>query len=99
MRLSKQQQKIIHDEVGRFFGEQARVKLFGSRLDDTKKGGDIDLLIELPEKPDEMVKKELNLNARLIQLLGDQKIDLLLVFPGIELAPVHRHAQQTGVTL
>lgn len=48
MRLSKQQTDIIIREAKDIFGPDACVKLFGSRMDDNKRGGDIDLLIELP---------------------------------------------------
>ncbi|MDR6981856.1 putative nucleotidyltransferase [Rheinheimera pacifica] len=39
---------IITREANDIFGPDACVKLFGSRMDDNKRGGDIDLLIELP---------------------------------------------------
>jgi len=44
MRLSKTEQQIIKDAV-LSIDPQARIYLFGSRADDTKRGGDIDLLI------------------------------------------------------
>jgi len=49
MRLNAQEQNSIMQIARRHFGENVRVILFGSRIDDTKKGGDIDLLI-IPEK-------------------------------------------------
>ncbi len=52
MRLNDDQVKTIVRAVLARFGDSARVYLFGSRVDDTAKGGDIDLLVELPE-PDQ----------------------------------------------
>ncbi|MDO8843241.1 MAG: nucleotidyltransferase domain-containing protein [Methylicorpusculum sp.] len=46
MRLTKQQTEIIMQTVIRSAGMGAEVYLFGSRLNDQAKGGDIDLLIE-----------------------------------------------------
>ena len=45
MRLSNQTQQIIRKTVAEIFGQEANIILFGSRVDDTAKGGDIDLLI------------------------------------------------------
>ncbi len=46
MRLTDQQIQIISETVSRLAGTASRVFLFGSRIDDQAKGGDVDLLIE-----------------------------------------------------
>ena len=49
MRLTPEQVTIIKKAGAETFGDSARVWLFGSRVDDHKRGGDIDLLIETVE--------------------------------------------------
>lgn len=51
MRLTAQQTEQILAAVRRHFGAQARVAVFGSRLDDGARGGDVDLLVETPDAP------------------------------------------------
>ena len=46
MRLSTEQITTIVDTTCLIAGANARVGLYGSRLDDTRHGGDIDLLID-----------------------------------------------------
>ena len=46
MRLTKQQIHTITQTVFRLVGAESAVYLFGSRLNDQAKGGDIDLFIE-----------------------------------------------------
>jgi len=46
MRLTKQQTEAIIQTVTRLAGMESAVYLFGSRLNDQAKGGDIDLFIE-----------------------------------------------------
>lgn len=46
MRLTATQTQAILHCVRQQFGSDARVMLFGSRLDDTARGGDVDLLVE-----------------------------------------------------
>ena len=53
----------------------ARIFLFGSRVDDTQRGGDIDLLI-LSAKLAERDKRALRIG--LCNKLGEQKIDLVI---------------------
>ena len=46
MRLDPKIRELIKKEVIDHLGSDVVIRLFGSRVDDTKKGGDIDLLIE-----------------------------------------------------
>lgn len=45
MRLAEQQRAIIRDTVRRTAGEDVCAYVFGSRLDDAARGGDVDLLL------------------------------------------------------
>jgi uncharacterized protein len=49
MRLTSDQVLTILGTASRLLGEAAVVYLFGSRLDDRARGGDVDLLIETPQ--------------------------------------------------
>lgn len=51
MRLDANQTETILACVHRQFGGDARVMVFGSRLDDAARGGDLDLLVETGEPP------------------------------------------------
>lgn len=99
MRLTATQLQVIRQAGREIFGSDARVRVFGSRLDDSGRGGDIDILVESDEIIDDKLMKSLTLVARLQLRLGDQPIDVLVVDPETPLNPVHRHAMQTGVTL
>ena len=46
MRLTQQQTRLITQAVFRLAGEHAQIFLYGSRLNDNAKGGDVDILIE-----------------------------------------------------
>jgi predicted nucleotidyltransferase len=48
MRLSQSYVEIIRQAAHDVFGPDAVVRLFGSRVDDAKRGGDVDLHVELP---------------------------------------------------
>lgn len=54
--------------------------LFGSRTDDQRKGGDIDLLVEPPEPVDarQVIVLQTRLAARLYRSIGERRIDILV---------------------
>ena len=52
MRLTDRQIHTIRQLARQVTGDQTRVRVFGSKLDDTARGGDIDLMLELSESVD-----------------------------------------------
>ena len=76
MRLEIQDRSVISDAIHRA-DPDAIVYLFGSRVDDAAKGGDIDLLV-LSKKIHLMEK--IDILAQLHQSLGERKIDIV-VYP------------------
>ena len=99
MRLTEQQINIIRHVVANLAGNNACVTLFGSRVDDTKKGGDIDLLISLPELVQHPAELSAKISAQLIRRLEGRKVDVILSAPNLKDLPIHAIAQQTGVVL
>lgn len=99
MRLAPSTQETIRSLTREVFGPQARVRVFGSRVDDEARGGDIDLLVELASPDSERNRKALTLTARLQQQLGDQPFDVLVLDPTTEPQPIHQQARRTGVEL
>ncbi|NCO02133.1 MAG: nucleotidyltransferase domain-containing protein [Epsilonproteobacteria bacterium] len=76
MRLSKRIQNIIKKAVFENFGD-VKVYLFGSRTDDTKKGGDIDIAIDTQIDKEEFRKKKIQFFVSLLRVDFDLKIDLV----------------------
>lgn len=79
MRLTSEEVNGLINALTQFLApHHAELRLFGSRTDSQRKGGDIDLLV-LVNEPE--VKEKLNLQKHLIlasmkELIGDQRIDL-----------------------
>ena len=97
MRLSQETQQTIRDTVREVFGIEANVKLFGSRINDDARGGDIDLLVELPAITAELERKTMQLVARLQLRIGDQPIDVLVLDPSTPRSSIHEQASSTGI--
>jgi len=93
MRLKDYEQVAILSTV-KCLDSNACVYLFGSRVDDTKKGGDIDLLVmsDILTSDDKRAIK-----TKLYELLGEQKIDIVLAADDSD--PFVKLALETGVKL
>lgn len=77
MRLSVSEIETIVKLKNKYFGEMSKIYLFGSRVDDTKKGGDIDLYL-IPNNKEDLTSKKIDFLVNLKNIIGEQKIDLLL---------------------
>jgi len=95
LRLTTQQQQAIKTYFLEVFKE-GQIYLFGSRTDDTKKGGDIDLYIRTPDTKD-LVHKKLDFLIKLKRDIGNQKIDIVFD-KGLQRA-IDNVAQKQGILL
>jgi len=101
MRISDHQRAVILTAVEETFGSGAKVWLFGSRVDDSKRGGDIDLLIKTDLVDiEQLTRAEIALLATLNRQLGEQKIDILIDYPTKNVKPpIYQMALEQGVKL
>lgn len=73
MRLAPEEKLAILDTIHRA-DTDALIYLFGSRVDDNAKGGDIDLLVL--SKTINLMTKLLDMLSKLHQQIGERKIDI-----------------------
>jgi uncharacterized protein len=95
MRLTTDQVEAIRQRIRSHLGPHARIWLFGSRVDDSRRGGDVDLYVE-PETPPGLAAR-LRCRSALADTL-DLNVDLIVQQPGRDL-PIYRIAKHSGVTL
>ncbi len=103
MRLDSDLATRLVAEMRQVYGPDAEVWLFGSRVDDTARGGDIDLYVETTDDTNRL-DRYLEIRQRLFRLFGDRKIDLLVRFRNGSLcesrqrpaSPIERIARKTG---
>ena len=99
MRLTQDQLAAIRATATEVFGECVGVWLFGSRADNSKKGGDIDLLIcPNPQSPDMLFEKKIRFLTQLERQLGERKIDVVIEAPNDD-RPIVAIAHATGVRI
>jgi len=103
MRLTLHQTQTLKSTVARRFGADARIWLFGSRVDERRRGGDYDFYLETPlTDPDDIINRKLRLLADLHATaeFEDEKIDLVIrpLSFGEEL-PIYRIAKEEGKEL
>ncbi len=94
MRLKQQEIDTIKKETQKLF-HNAKIYLFGSRVDDNKKGGDIDLYI-IPQNLTNSFQKKLQLQASLEYLLH-KPIDIIIAKDSTRL--IEQEALENGLLL
>ena len=95
MRIKEHEKKTIIEAV-KTVDPEARVWLFGSRADNTKKGGDIDIAI-FSDKINNEVMKKIKVKRFICDRIGEQKIDIITTSDGNE--AIFKLAMAEGVEL
>lgn len=99
MRLTDGQTQAIKQLVREIAGEHARVRVFGSRLDDSARGGDLDLMLELSEPADHPALLAARFSAKVSRLMHGRKVDVLIAAPNLMRLPIHDMAFKEGKAL
>ncbi|WP_146183274.1 nucleotidyltransferase domain-containing protein [Limnohabitans sp. JirII-29] len=99
MRLTPEAIQTITQAAQARWGDGACVRLFGSRLDDAAKGGDIDLHIIVPAKLDNPLWESAQFAAYLQRQLEGRKVDVRLLEFGQEQISIDRVALAVGVLI
>jgi len=82
VRLTDHEAHVIVRTARQVFPDLISIKLFGSRTDDMKKGGDIDLLIVVPEGVLTVAKSQkFKFVYDLQGLIGERRIDVVIASP------------------
>jgi len=96
MRLSQEQVAAIVQTFRQVF-VHGSLMLFGSRVDDAKKGGDIDIYVEPAQSYEDVFARKVTFLVELKKRIGDQKVDVVLApYANAEL---RKEIEQTGVQL
>ena len=95
MRITEREKNVIVEAV-KTTDPEAKVWLFGSRVDDSKKGGDIDIAI-YSDKINKDVMQKIKVNRFICDRIGEQRIDIVTTSDGKE--AIFRLAMAEGVQL
>jgi uncharacterized protein len=99
MRITSEQISTIRMSAAQLAGDAARVWLFGSRVRDDARGGDVDLLLELDEAVAEPAQLSARLAARVSRAMHGRKVDVVIKAPNLLLLPIHAIALAEGIRL
>jgi predicted nucleotidyltransferase len=99
MRLTQTQIAAIREIVAEVAGSDASVRLFGSRLDDTAKGGDVDLMVEVPHPVEAPAPLAARIAGRISRTMAGRKVDVVISAPNLMRLPIHEAAFRKGVLL
>lgn len=99
IRLSPLELQAIIETFEAIFASKDHLWLFGSRVDDTRKGGDIDLFIESTLSSEDLYEKKLDFLVSLKSKIGEQKIDIVTYRFGAPSLQIYEDARKTGIRL
>ena len=97
MRLKPYEVEAIKTAARGAFGEDVVIRLFGSRVHDGLKGGDIDLHFETEAPITD--RDVLDFEHVLFRTIDEQRVDKIFTVRGAQLSPFERICYRDGVAL
>jgi len=97
MRLNSEIKNKIIKYANQYFGKDIKLYLFGSRVFDDKKGGDIDLYLESPKEI--AMNQQIKFLNCIYKYVTERKIDLVIKTPLKKNKAIFDTAKQDGILL
>lgn len=98
MRLTDHEVAAIKVATRELFGESVVVRLFGSRVDDSLRGGDIDLRVTVDDGQEDY-RHAGNFRWKLSGEIEERKVDLVFQVRGRAIRPIDQVAIEQGIRL
>lgn len=99
VRLTHAQRIAIKGAIQQVAGKKAHPLLFGSRLDDNARGGDVDILLKVDTPVSRPARLIAEAGAAASIAIEGLKVDVVLVAPNLTQYPIHQVALRDGVAL
>ena len=100
MRLNSDQIQSIRQLAAQVAGQGfVGVRVFGSRVNDQAKGGDLDLMLEFSQQVDNPALIAAQMAAKASRIMQGRKVDVLLSAPNLKYLSIHEIAFKEGKLL
>lgn len=100
MRIPESDLNIVRVVFKKHFEKADHLWLFGSRVDEKKRGGDLDFYVETHENAKMALNRKMAFVNDLWRFLGEQKIDVVLnLLSSPTPLPIYKIAKQSGVQI
>jgi predicted nucleotidyltransferase len=99
MRLTEHQVQAIRDATLEVVGHAAPVWLFGSRTNETSRGGDVDLMVQLNDPVNDPASLMIKLATKVSKSMYGRKVDVLIDAPNLKHFPIHDLVKEREVLL
>ncbi len=96
MRVTYKEINIIKNTILKYISD-AKIVLFGSRVDDNKRGGDIDIFVET--KQNITLKEQITILAKIEWLGVERKVDLIIKTPDSKEQHIFNTIKEEGILL
>jgi predicted nucleotidyltransferase len=96
MRLKPNEINILKSNIRKHITD-AKIILFGSRVDDTKRGGDIDIFVETGQQVN--LKQQIKILTDIRMDGCDRKVDMVIKTPTTKDQPIFQTIYQNGIVL
>lgn len=99
MRLRPQDIIALRTAIYDIAPDTTAIRLFGSRLDDNARGGDIDLMVDFDNLIENPAVLAARLAVRASRAMSNRKVDILLRAPNLTPSAIHQIALDEGIVL